>query len=151
MNLRPVALRPALAISVYVEPLIDLGGGRRMIPFSGGTFTGRDGLEGVLAAGGVDWQQNRPDGTLEIDAHYLLQTEADERIEVRSIGLRKAAPDVADRLSRREPVDPDEYYFRTAIRLLTTASRLSHLNDALYISTGQRDRDVVHIHVHEVL
>ena len=56
----------------------------------------------------------RPDGVLEIDAHYLLRTDADEPIEVRSIGLRKASPEVAARIAAGEPVDPSEYYFRIA-------------------------------------
>ena len=45
---------------------------------------------GILLEGGVDWQSVRPDGTLEIDAHYTLETDAGELIEVRSQGLRKA-------------------------------------------------------------
>jgi len=39
-------------------------------------------LSGTVLDGGVDWQQVRPDGVLEIDAHYTLLTEANEAIEV---------------------------------------------------------------------
>ena len=52
---------------------------------------------------------------------------------------------------RGEDVDPDSYYFRTHVRLWTSAPRLAWLNDLLAVSTGQRDKDLVHIHVHEVL
>ena len=48
-------------------------------------------------------------------------------------------------------VDPDEYYFRSFIRLTTAAPSLGHFDNLLGIATGQRDRDVVHIHVHEVV
>ncbi|HTR69141.1 MAG TPA: DUF3237 domain-containing protein [Mycobacteriales bacterium] len=151
MNLRPIALRPLLAITVNVEPPVDLGDGRRVIPFSGGTFTGPDGVSGVLTEGGADWQQQRADGTLEIDAHYTLRSDDLDYIEVRSTGLRCASGEVTARLGRGEAVEADEYYFRTHVRLFTTAPRLARLNDILCVSTGQRDRDRVLIHVHEVL
>ena len=98
--MRPVAVRELLSIQVRVPPVVDLGGGRRYVPFDGGTFDGRDGLRGTILEGGVDWQTVRPDGTLEIDAHYTLSTDADELIEVRSTGLRKAPAEVAERLTR---------------------------------------------------
>jgi hypothetical protein len=149
--MRPIAVRGLLAIEVAVDKVVDLGDGRRVVPFTGGTFTGRDGLEGTVVAGGADWQRTRPDGTLEIDAHYALATLDGDAIEVRSTGLRTASPEVRERLARGETVAPDEYYFRTHIRLSTTSPRLAWLNDLVAVSTGQRDHDVVHIDVHEVL
>ena len=150
MGVRAVELRELLAIAVKVRPIVDLGGGRRYVPFDGGTFEGRDGLDGVVLDGGVDWQVERPDGVLEIDAHYALRTVEGEAIEVRSTGLRKASPDVVARIARGDDVAPDEYYFRTHIRLATGAPRLARLNDLIAVSTGRRERDVVHIDVHEV-
>jgi len=154
--MRPIELRELLAIDVAVRPVVDLGDGRRYVPFDGGTFSGRDGLEGVVLEGvvlegGIDWQRARPDGVLEIDAHYALRTHAGETIEVRSSGIRKMSDATAERIARGEMVTPDEYYFRTHIRLTTSAPRLARLNDVLAVSTGARERDVVHIHVHEVL
>jgi Protein of unknown function (DUF3237) len=108
-------------------------------------------LTGAVLAGGVDWQQVRPDGVLEIDAHYTLRTEADEAIEVLSQGVRKASASVAARLAEGEQVDADEYYFRTLVRLSTAAARLSWLNDLVAVSTGERQQNTVRIHVHEVL
>jgi hypothetical protein len=149
---RPVTVRELLSIRVRVRPVVDLGGGRRYVPFDGGTFEGRQGLglSGIILEGGVDWQTVRPDGTLEIDAHYTLSTDAGELIEVRSTGLRKASPVVSERLARGEDVDPDEYYFRTHVRFTTASPRLAWLNDRLGISTGRRDRSLVTIDVHEV-
>ena len=149
--MRSVELRELLAIEVDVRPVFEVGGGQRYVAFAGGRFTGRDGLSGTLAPGGVDWQRVRPDGVLEIDARYVLVTKEGEAIEVRSTGLRKASPEVADRIQRGELVAPEEYYFRTHIRLTTAASRLHWMNDLLGVATGQRDRDLVHIHVYEVL
>ena len=149
--MRQVELRELLAIEITVRPPVDLGGGRRFIGFEGGTFAGRDGLVGSVLEGGLDWQTVRPDGVLEIDAHYTLVTDADEAVEVRSRGLRKATESVAARIARGDTVNPDEYYFRTHVRLTTAAPRLSFLNDLLAVSTGRRDRSVVRIDVHEVL
>jgi hypothetical protein len=50
-----------------------------------------------------------------------------------------------------EQVGPDEYYFRTLVRLSTAAPRLSWLNDLIAVSTGDRERSTVRIHIHEVL
>ncbi len=149
--MRPVELRELVLITIEVRPLVDLGGGRRYVAFDGGTFEGRDGLAGTVLEGGVDWQRVRPDGVLEIDAHYTLRTESDEAIEVVSQGVRKASPSVATRLAQGETVDADEYYFRTLVRLSTAATRFSWLNDLVAVSTGERERSTVRIHVHEVL
>jgi hypothetical protein len=149
--MRSVELRELMLITIAVRPLIDLGGGRRSVAFEGGTFEGRDGMSGTVLQGGVDWQTVRPDGVLEIDAHYTLQTEAHEAIEVVSQGVRKASASVTARLAQGDEVAPDEYYFRTLVRLSTAAPSLSWLNDLIAVSTGERERNTVRIHVHEVL
>jgi hypothetical protein len=144
-----------LVIDVDVEPVVELGsvgsGIRRYVPFRGGSFSGRDRLRGSIAVGGVDWQLLRPDGVLEIDAHYTLVTDAEELIEVRSSGVRVAGAEVAGRIASGAEVDPSEYYFRTHIRLMTASPRLQWLNELLAVSTGARQRDRVRIDVHEVL
>ena len=149
--MRPVELRELMLITIQVRPLVDLGGGRRYVAFEKGTFEGREGLAGTLLEGGVDWQTVRADGVLEIDAHYTLRTAGNEAIEVVSQGVRKASDSVTARLAQGDPVDPDEYYFRTLIRLSSPAPRLSWLNNLIAVSTGERDRSTVRIHVHEVL
>ena len=125
----PMNLVELLTIDVEVEPVLDLGdvrtGVRRLIPFTRGTFRGRDGLAGTLAPGGTDWQLVRSDGTFEIDAHYVLRTDGGALIEVRSIGIRRASAEVLDRIAAGEPVDPGEYYFRTHIRLATADPTLA--------------------------
>jgi hypothetical protein len=151
MPMRQVELRELMLITIAVRPVVDLGGGRRYVAFDGGTFEGRDGMSGTVLEGGVDWQTVRPDGVLEIDAHYTLRTDAQEAIEVVSQGVRKASASVATRLARGDQVAPDEYYFRTLVRLSTPAPGLSWLNDLIAVSTGERERNTVRIHVHEVL
>ena len=55
------------------------------------------------------------------------------------------------RLAAGESVDPDEYYFRTHIRLSTDSERLARLNRILGVARGERAPAGVAIHVHEVL
>jgi hypothetical protein len=148
---RPVALRELMTVEVRVHPIVEVGGGRRFVAFEGGHFEGRDGLAGLVLPGGIDWQTVRPDGTLEIDAHYTLETGAHERIEVRSQGLRKASEAVTERIALGEAVDPDQYYFRTHVRFGTGATERWWLNDLLAVATGRRERDRVTVDIHEVL
>ena len=143
-----------LSIDIDVAPIVELGdsgtGIRRLIPFDGGTFAGRDGLHGTVTPGGADWQYVRRDGVLEIDAHYVLRSDAGALIEVRSTGIRRAVPDVAARISAGEPVDPGEYYFRTHIRLSTADESLAWMNGLIAVSAGERRRSTVRINVFEV-
>jgi hypothetical protein len=144
-----------MVIEVDVEPVVELGavgsGIRRYVPFRGGTFAGRGVLSGTIAAGGVDWQLARPDGVLEIDAHYTLVTDTGELIEVQSRGIRVATAEVGARIAAGDDVDPSEYYFRTHIRFASASERLQWLNELLAVSTGARRRDRVRIDVHEVV
>src|SRR5579863_10005014 len=143
-------LLPLMSITVDVEESVSAGvtpiGEVRLIRFTSGTFEG-DGLRGRLLPGGTDWQQVRGDGVLEIRAHYLLQTELGETIEVISEGLRAASPQVSERMMRGEAVDPAEYYFRTHIRLRTASERIAHLNRLLAVSFGARQARSVHLRV----
>jgi hypothetical protein len=146
-------LKELLRLRVTVAPPVSAGdtpgGELRVIPFTGGTFEG-DGVRGTILPGGTDWQVVRSDGVLEIRAHYLLETEQGERIEVISEGIRHAPPGVLDRIAAGEYVPWDQYYFRTAIRLKTAAARLDHLNRVLCISVGERTVDAVALIVYAV-
>jgi hypothetical protein len=146
-------LLPLMSITAQIEEAVSAGktpvGEVRLIRLASGTFEG-DGLRGRLLPGGTDWQQVRADGVLEIRAHYLLQTDLDEIIEVISEGLRDASPDVLARIALDEIVDPAEYYFRTHIRLRTASERIAHLNRLLAVSFGSRQARSVHLRVFAV-
>jgi hypothetical protein len=146
-------LQPLMVLTLQVEPIISAGptpvGEVRVIPFAAGSFEGPD-LRGRLLPGGTDWQRMRNDGVLEIRAHYMLETDRGERIEVISEGIRHARPDVLERLARGEQVATSEYYFRTHIRLNTAAPRLEHLNRMLVVSFGERTKSEVHLQLYAV-
>jgi hypothetical protein len=146
-------LIPLFEIDAQLAPIVSTGGTPngeiRLIPITGGTFQGEL-LRGEILPGGADWQDVRSDGALEISARYLLRTDVGELLEVRSIGLRAAAPEVLEKLARGEAVPMESYYFRTAVRFRTSAQRLRRLNDVLAISYGERRKQSVHLYVYEV-
>ena len=123
------------------QPL-DLGdvaqGHRRIVPQTGGTFTGPE-LNGKLLPGAsADWQIVLPDGTALGDIRYTLQTDTGELLYVQSRGVRHGTPEVLARLARGDDVDASEYIFRTSTQIETAAPRLDWLNKGIFISVGGR-------------
>jgi Protein of unknown function (DUF3237) len=123
------------------QPL-DLGdvsqGHRRIVPQTGGTFTGPE-LNGKLLPGAsADWQIVLPDGTALGDIRYTLQTDTGELLYVQSRGVRHGSPEVLARLARGDEVDASEYIFRTSTQIETAAPRLDWMNKGIFISVGGR-------------
>jgi hypothetical protein len=123
------------------QPL-DLGatprGHRRIVPLTGGTFTGPE-LRGTLLPGAsADWQIVLPDGTALGDIRYTLQTDAGELLYVQSRSVRHGSAEVLARLGRGEDVDASEYTFRTSTQIETAAPHLDWLNKGVFVSVGGR-------------
>jgi uncharacterized protein DUF3237 len=149
-----VRLEPLMRVAADVGEVISLGpapgGERRVVAITGGTFAGQE-LAGTVLSGGADWQVKWDDGTLAIDAHYALREQGGALIEVRSQGVRTAAPAVLERLARSDEVDPGEYYFRTAMRFTTGDAALGWLNRILAVATAARRPRRVELDVYRVL
>jgi hypothetical protein len=149
----PPALLPMARINCDVGTLVSLGsapfGERRYVPLTGGTVVGPE-LNGVVLDGGVDWQWQRADGVLEINAHYVIRTTDGALIEVRSEGLRHGPTEVMQRLTRGEPVGRDEYFFRTLMRLQTGHPDWLHLNRVMALAVGQREATRVLLDVYRI-
>ena len=60
-------------------------GRRKIIPITGGTFSG-PGIQGTIIAGGWDWQLTRSDGCTEIEADYMIKTDDGVVINVINVG-----------------------------------------------------------------
>jgi hypothetical protein len=128
------------------EPL-DLGdlaqGRRRIVPLTGGTFTGPE-LNGTLLPGvSADWQIVLPDGTALANIRYTLQTDDGHLLYVQSHGVRHGSADVLARLARGEDVAAREYTFRTSTQIETAAPALDWLNKGVFISVGGRQPGAV--------
>ncbi len=125
------------------EPL-DIGdvshGHRRIVPQTGGTFTGPE-LNGKLLPGvSADWQRILPDGTAIGDIRYTLRTDDGALLYVQSRSVRHGGPEVLARLARGDEVDPSDYTFRASTQIETASRDLDWLNKGVFVSVGARRR-----------
>lgn len=141
-------------IDVSVGPIRDLGatphGRRRIIPILSGTVKGPL-LEAEVMPGGADWQYVRGDGVLELEARYSIKTKDGTEIAVTNRGIRRAPPEIMERLSRGEAVDPAQVYFRTAPVFEAPSGPHAWLNESVFVATAARFPDKVHIRVFALL
>jgi hypothetical protein len=145
--------QPIFTIHAELETITSLGhtpyGERRVIGILGGKVSGPK-LNGRILPGGADWQIVRSDGAADIKARYTIETEAGALIMVTSEGLRHGPPDVMEKLTRGDNVDPRHYYFRTVMRFETSDTAVDWLNRILAIARGQREPRAVRLDVYEV-
>jgi hypothetical protein len=146
-------LRHVCDIDVDVGPIRDLGptphGRRRIIAILGGRVTGPR-LEAEIVPGGADWQYVRSDGVLELEARYSIRTKDGIEIAVINRGIRRAAPEIMERMARGEAVDPSLVYFRTVPTFEAPAGAYEWLNRSVFLATAARLPDKVQIRVFEV-
>ena len=124
-------------------------GRRRIIGITGGRFSGER-LSGRVLPGGADWQVIRADGVADLDARYTLETSDGALIYVRNRGLRHGPPEVLQKLSQGEQVDPSLYYMRTTPSFETGDARYAWLNKMVCVATGARRVAAVELEVYEV-
>jgi hypothetical protein len=128
--------------ATVAQPL-DLGdisrGHRRIVPLTGGTFTGPEINGKLLPGASADWQIVLKDGTALGDIRYTLETDGGDLLYVQSRGVRHGNAEVLARLGRGEDVDAGEYTFRTSTQIETAASDLDWLNKGVFISVGGRE------------
>lgn len=142
------ALVPLFTAFVRLLPPIEYGvtGGvrKRLIPISGGVFKGER-MKGEVLPGGGDWQDVAPDGSANILARYSLRTHDGTIIGVSNPGLRNGPPAVLKKLAAGEPVDPSQYYFRTAPTFTVQDGPYDWLRKSLFICSGVRRANDVEI------
>jgi muconolactone delta-isomerase len=133
---------PVYRLEATLGDVVDLGvtesGHRRIVPLTGGTFTGPTISGKLLPGASADWQTVLPDGTALGDVRYTLQTEGGDVLYVQSRGVRHGSAEVLARLASGEDVDASEYTFRTATRIETAAAELDWLNKGVFVSVGGR-------------
>lgn len=129
-------------LEATLAPPLELGetaqGHRRVLPLTGGTFSGPQISGRLLPGASADWQIILPDRTALGDIRYILQTDEGDLLYVRSHSIRHGSPEVLARLGRGEDVDPGEYTFRTSTEIETAAPDLDWLNKGIFISVGGR-------------
>jgi hypothetical protein len=149
---------PALArfadLQVEVGAPVEVGavghGTRRVIPILGGTCVARDWRARVLP-GGADFQLIVNARMARLEARYVLETDAGDRIYVKNDAVRSAAPEVMARLVRGEPVEPSAVYFRCVPSFEASAPALAWIMERVFLGTGLRRPDAVVMRFFEVM
>ncbi len=124
-------------------------GHRRIIPITGGTVSG-PGLAGRVLPGGADYERVRADGSSIVEAHYAIEADDGTPIYVVNKGLFRAPTGVIRRLDADEPVDPNDYYFRTVPVFDAPAGPHGWLSDHIFVATCRFTSVEVSIRVHAV-
>lgn len=124
-------------VGVPQEVGLTVHGQRRLIPILGGAARG-DGWTARVLPGGADYQLIVSPRLAELDARYVLETDAGDLIYVQNRALRAAAPEVTARLLRGEPVDPALVYFRCSPSFETASPALGWIAERLFIGSGVR-------------
>jgi len=125
---------------VTIGPSVEVGktpqGVRRYIPITGGHFSGPR-LSGVILPGGADWQTERPDGVLELDALYSMQCDDGTTIIVHNQGI----------------LSEGGRYLKTVPSFNAPEGPHAWLNQYQFIGTvsGSDEKDTVVIRVYRVL
>jgi hypothetical protein len=152
-NLPTPALKFFADLSVQVAPPIEVGatvhGTRRLIPIVGGNVQG-DGWTARVLPGGADFQLIVTNQLAELDARYVLETDAGDAIYVQNHAVRTAPPEVMAKLIKGEPVNPESVYFRCTPRFETASPALAWISERLFIGTGARHPDRVVMRFFEV-
>ncbi|MDQ8205027.1 DUF3237 family protein [Pelagicoccus sp. SDUM812003] len=108
---------------------------RRYIPITGGRFEGPR-LKGTVLPGGADWQTERTDGGIELDALYSMRCDDGTVIIVRNQGI----------------ISPGGSYLKTTPTFTVPDGPHDWLDDFLYFGTvsGSEEPDTVVIRVYRV-
>lgn len=148
-----LGLEPLLTAEITLGEAQELGetpqGRRRIIPITGGTFSGAR-LSGRVLPGGADWQVIRRDGVAQLEARYTLETADGVLIYVTNKGYRHGPREIIEELASGAAVDPSLYYMRTTPWFETGDARYAWLNRMICIARGARRAAAVALEVFEV-
>jgi hypothetical protein len=136
----------AFEVQVDVEAPLRVGGHGphevlSYVAITGGTVAGPR-LNGVVLPGGGDWYTDR-DGTITLDARYLLRADDGAVIDVANRGFWRADPDVTARLDAGEPVDEALYYYRTSPVFTTDAGPHVWLTRTVFVGLAREEHGKV--------
>src|SRR5207247_1766156 len=97
------------------------------------------------------WLVERADGSRALDVRITLRTDDGALIYAHYPGRFHSEPAVTQRLLRGDPVDPAEYYFRTAPFFETASSKYDWLNRIMAVGIGTRAPTMVSYTVYAIL
>lgn len=111
-----------LQIVLDTEPAQTLGA-RRIVPITGGVFSGPT-LKGKVLPGGADWIKTRPDGVNDLDVRITLQTDTGELIFMSYKGILSSSD--------------KGLYWRMVPTFETASEKHAGLNNIIAVGMGLR-------------
>ncbi len=124
--------------------------GTRLIYYiTGGTIKGPK-LSGEVLPGPADWLLVRPDGAAQLDVRVTIRTDDGQLIYVQYRGISLIAPEVRQRISKGESIDPSEYYFRTTPIFETGAEKYRWLNQVISVGVGTLGQNFVSYNIYVI-
>ena len=146
---------PLFDIAITVDSPHQLGatplGTRRIVPVTGGSFSGQRLRGTVMRNAAADWILVRHDGSVLLDVRLTLKTDDDALIYMTYRGIRHSSPEVAQQLANGETVDPSDYYFRTTPVFETSHEKYEWMNNIICVAVGERLASEVRYKVFEIL
>jgi Protein of unknown function (DUF3237) len=124
-------------------------GRRRIIPITGGSFSGPQ-LQGQVLSVGADFQMIVSETSADLDARYMLQLDSGAHVFVQNRALRRASVEDTAKLVRGELVDPSAVYFRCVPTFEVSAPELAWMTESMFIGTGARYPDRVEISIYRI-
>lgn len=125
--------------------------GKRFIAYvTEGHFEGPH-LKGRVLPGGGDWVIQRPDHVFQLDVRITLETDDGALIYITYRGARHGSRDVMRRIAAGQPVQADEYYFRTTPYFETASEKYSWLGGIVSVGIGRDRPGGVTYRVHQIL
>ncbi len=137
---------------------LDLVGFRRVTPSvrgdeRGAVYAGGGTIEGprlrghVVPMSGGDFPLFRPNGVIDFDARYLLEADDGAIIYMENRGYRWArSPEVAEKMTRNEPVGWDDYYMRVTPKFDAPAGRHAWLSQHVFVGVAEKIPGANRIH-----
>jgi hypothetical protein len=106
----------------------------------------------VIPGSGGDFPWTRPDGVIDFDARYMLQTDDGANIYLQNRGYRWGrTPEATAKMARREPIEDSEYYMRAAPKFEAPAGKYDWLNRHVFIGRAEKMPTSNRIHYFMVL
>ena len=144
------SVRIKLSRPRFIRPTT-MGSERAAIYAESGEFAGPNIRGVVVPMSGGDFPLVRPDGVIDFDARYLLETHDGALIYLQNRGYRWAAPEVNERMRRNEPADPSEYYMRVSPKFDVPAGPYDWLAKHVFVGLGEKSPGANAIHYFKLL
>ena len=121
---------------VDVAPPIEVGsvegGFLKIISITGGRFEGPK-IKGEVLPEGADWNttSHKNHTTKHIDTRYILKTDDGAIISLSTRGYATQSEEILEKRTAKEPVAPEDYYFKQHLFFETSSEKYSWLNNVV--------------------